>query len=267
VGQKLSHRLDISGREIYVITGDKDIRNNSSKSSLLQSLSKKSNHEPATATMSRSKEDVNSHCFLNWDFRFEELREFYRKNGHADVPYPFPENPGLSRWVRRQRCDYQLRMDRKGSLSAMSTDRIVRLMLLNFTWNLRTRAWEKSYAALIEFKTKHGHTNVTPTADLQLAKWTRKQQQQIRQYYSGHGNFYITEERVQRLRDIGFCDEWSLIPKKKARANDDRIVENNIDFNEKTASSIPANTLRLYQHPSDAHVCCVATKNANEDAS
>jgi Helicase associated domain len=157
--------------------------------------------------MSRSKEVVHSYYSLKWDQRYKELREFYRKNGHADVPYPFPENPALSRWVRHQRCHYQLRLDGNGSLRAMTTDRVVRLMVLNFTWNLRSRAWEKGYSALIEFKTKHGHTDVTPETDFRLAHWTRKQLQQIRRYYSGHDRAYITKERVQRLRDIGFCDE------------------------------------------------------------
>ena len=150
-----------------------------------------------TTPMSRSKDDAHSFYSQKWDKRFEELRAFYRKNGHADVPCPFPENPGLSRWVKRQRFEYQLRMDGNGSLRAMTTDRVVRLMLLNFTWNLRSRAWEKGYSALIEFLTKHGHTIVTPEADPQLAQWTRKQRQQIRRYYSGHDRAYISEERVQ----------------------------------------------------------------------
>jgi hypothetical protein len=112
---------------------------------------------PARKRAKNNSLTIHSAC---WNNRFEDLREFYRKENHSDVPSPFPENPGLSGWVKRQRWEYALFTAGDLSARAMTPDRVVRLMTVNFTWSLHKRSWENSYSALLNSKEKYGHTNV-----------------------------------------------------------------------------------------------------------
>jgi hypothetical protein len=160
---------------------------------------------PSQVKRSRAKNKIHTSHSASWHRRFEELRNFYRKHTHSDVPSPFPENPGLSRWVKRQRWEYALYSAGDTSARAMTPDRIVRLMTVNFTWNLHERSWEKAYCGLLVFKEENGHTNVpSDFQDCHLAQWVGHQRLQIRKYYGGSEKTHITPERVQRLHDIGF---------------------------------------------------------------
>ena len=38
-----------------------------------------------------------------WQFRFAELKDFNEKLGHCNVPYRYPSNPALGKWVSKQR--------------------------------------------------------------------------------------------------------------------------------------------------------------------
>lgn len=161
-----------------------------------------------------------------WNLRYEELREFYRQYGHSDVPAPYEANPSLSRWVKRQRWEYALLNpsnvvpDSAKGMKMMSKERIIKLMLLDFTWNIHEQTWERAYTSLLEFKSRYGHTNVPFDyhEDLHLAQWVRHQRLQIRRYYfsvigdpDGNGSkdnkikpHHITLDRIQRLYDVGF---------------------------------------------------------------
>jgi hypothetical protein len=43
-----------------------------------------------------------------WDEKLQELKEFTRHHGHANVPSKYPQNRQLSIWVRSQRRQYKL---------------------------------------------------------------------------------------------------------------------------------------------------------------
>eukprot|EP00529_Nitzschia_sp_RCC80_P034388 CAMPEP_0113510966 /NCGR_PEP_ID=MMETSP0014_2-20120614/38427_1 /TAXON_ID=2857 /ORGANISM="Nitzschia sp." /LENGTH=98 /DNA_ID=CAMNT_0000406971 /DNA_START=131 /DNA_END=423 /DNA_ORIENTATION=- /assembly_acc=CAM_ASM_000159 len=75
-----------------------------------------------------------------WAQRFEDLKQFVAKYGHANVPSPFPENPQLSNWCKFQRREYKSLLDGgngKGKLSQTHMDRILALESLGFQWELR----------------------------------------------------------------------------------------------------------------------------------
>jgi len=60
----------------------------------------------------------------NWEQRFNELKSFWKANGHCNVPRDFKKNTGLRGWVLRQRY-------RKETLGA---DRVRKLDGLKFRW-------------------------------------------------------------------------------------------------------------------------------------
>lgn len=52
------------------------------------------------------EDDDGSHRFKafheeKWTFRYKELLEYHKENGHAAVPHTFPKNPQLARWYVR----------------------------------------------------------------------------------------------------------------------------------------------------------------------
>ncbi|KAL7460098.1 hypothetical protein ACHAXS_000565 [Conticribra weissflogii] len=64
-----------------------------------------------------------------WEFRFDQLREFKAVHGHCNVPYRYPIDPTLGRWVQNQREFRKKRTLRK--------DRVERLEELGFQWVMR----------------------------------------------------------------------------------------------------------------------------------
>jgi hypothetical protein len=56
-----------------------------------------------------------------WQERFQDLCKFRQVYGHCCVPNHWPQNPPLSQWVKRQRCQYKRK--KEGQHSTMTEDR------------------------------------------------------------------------------------------------------------------------------------------------
>lgn len=65
-----------------------------------------------------------------WDVRYKQLLEFKQKHGHCKVPYNFPDNPQLGRWVVTQR------MQRK--LDKLTPQRERLMDEIGFLWSVRS---------------------------------------------------------------------------------------------------------------------------------
>jgi hypothetical protein len=50
---------------------------------------------------------------MKWMCQFEELKAFFAKNGHSDVPNRYKENPSLGYWVGTQRESYKVYLELK----------------------------------------------------------------------------------------------------------------------------------------------------------
>eukprot|EP00592_Proboscia_alata_P001197 CAMPEP_0194370902 /NCGR_PEP_ID=MMETSP0174-20130528/19245_1 /TAXON_ID=216777 /ORGANISM="Proboscia alata, Strain PI-D3" /LENGTH=72 /DNA_ID=CAMNT_0039148631 /DNA_START=15 /DNA_END=230 /DNA_ORIENTATION=+ len=58
-----------------------------------------------------------------WDLQYKELARYMKEFCHTPVPKNYPENPGLPRWIWKQRANY--RKFQKGDFShEMSVSRI-----------------------------------------------------------------------------------------------------------------------------------------------
>ena len=90
-------------------------------------------------------------------------------------------------------------------------DRAKRLDEIGFIWVIiEPMAWEKMFAALVEFKNIHGHCNVpqkshghTSLEQKRLGKWVNSQR-------TTNFRGKITPARKQQLDSIGFV--WNLRP-------------------------------------------------------
>jgi superfamily II DNA or RNA helicase len=128
-----------------------------------------------------------------WDEMFLVLSDYKRRQGHCNVPLLYDENPKLGHWIMHQRV--AKREER------VSDDRIKRLNDLGFSWDPYAEAWNRRFAALVKYKTEHGHCNV-PKRDPkhgQLGRWVSEQRVAKRR-----GE--LSEARMVQLDRIGF--EW-----------------------------------------------------------
>jgi hypothetical protein len=61
-----------------------------------------------------------------WDASYAALKNYHDQHGHCKVPFNWPENAKLARWVATQRAQ-----GRKGQLAA---ERMKRLTAIGFRW-------------------------------------------------------------------------------------------------------------------------------------
>ena len=94
---------------------------------------------PSVQTLNRQK---------NWERRFAQLEDFKRRFGDCFVPFEWPENKPLGRWVATQRV-----YKRAGRLSR---ERLRRLKGIGFPWAGTTRSrpphaifWDARFKALL----------------------------------------------------------------------------------------------------------------------
>jgi hypothetical protein len=108
---------------------------------------------------------------LEWERKFDELRQFKNKFGHCNVPYNGKFERNLGCWVFNQRV-----MKRSNKLSA---DRQRRLTEMGFMWKIVDEQWQKRnkesewrarYNELLMYRMMHGHTSLKKSAG-RLGRW------------------------------------------------------------------------------------------------
>ena len=135
-----------------------------------------------------------------WDERYDELVSYKKIHGDTLVC----QASQLGNWVDNQRKEYQLLQ--RGKHSNLTNKRIGKLDQIGFVWSVLEDAWEEKFAELVEFKAAHGHTDVPKSwENQQLFWWVSVQRREYRKLKEGKITG-ITEERIQRLEDLGF--EW-----------------------------------------------------------
>lgn len=148
-----------------------------------------------------------------WDRRYEELRTYYRKNGHVLVPASHPT--GLGMWVRNQRREYRKLVRHGLESSTLALDnRLERLEKLNFTWcRSHEEAWLFQYEQLQEFREKFGHSNVPEDYkdNFSLGQWCMNQRTAYKRYCAGEATA-MTPDRIQKLEQLNFC--WAYREQK-----------------------------------------------------
>jgi hypothetical protein len=134
-----------------------------------------------------------------WEQRFQELVGFKKINGHVNVPQ---RHGPLGKWVSHQRTQYHRLQE--GRQSLMTNERREKLDIIGFDFCGRTGPpWDQRFQELLDFKKKHGHTNV-PTSSRPLRNWVVTQRYQYRLLKEGKYSPLTSGDRLKRLESIGF---------------------------------------------------------------
>ena len=137
-----------------------------------------------------------------WQEFFEELKEFVRINGHANVPYKVNgEKSKLSEWVAGQRKFFA-----RGEMEPVRKEL---LDSIGFRWDALD-PWEEGFANAKQFADREGHTSVSSRHmenGKLLTKWMAHQRSKYR-------NGQLTKEQIQRLENL---PGWEWNPSSKPK--------------------------------------------------
>lgn len=155
----------------------------------------------------------------SWDNLYEELKRFKAKNGHC-IP-PVQPATKLRQWVDKVRLEYKKL--RAGNLSLLTAQRIQSLNDIGFQFErkVKPRTWEERFQELTCFNQNFGHCKVPRLFNQPsyegLGKWVADQRMKYNYMMKGKKS-NMTEERAQRLTDLGMV--WSVfkLPPKEERA-------------------------------------------------
>eukprot|EP00547_Thalassionema_nitzschioides_P005884 CAMPEP_0194199266 /NCGR_PEP_ID=MMETSP0156-20130528/350_1 /TAXON_ID=33649 /ORGANISM="Thalassionema nitzschioides, Strain L26-B" /LENGTH=354 /DNA_ID=CAMNT_0038924139 /DNA_START=54 /DNA_END=1118 /DNA_ORIENTATION=+ len=154
-----------------------------------------------------------------WQERFQQLVEFESKHKHCLIPQTYPENPGLARWVKRQRCQYTLFQQNKKT--SITEGRIKMLEDIGFVWDSHDATWQERFEMLLTFKKEHGHCEVPSKYEenLQLGSWVKCQRRQYKLHLDGKQS-NITANRIELLENCGF--KWEVRKSKLSEKIDSK---------------------------------------------
>ena len=129
-----------------------------------------------------------------WEMRFEQFEQRIRSGDDDWWGELVKQDPKLEAWCRTQRHAYHA--------GTLAEERIARLEAIGFVWSQLDELWERRFGELRKALKKIPNGRIVEdNAPQELAMWARTQRRKFR---AGQ----LSEERRQRLDEIGFC--WDV---------------------------------------------------------
>ena len=167
-----------------------------------------------------------------WNEMYTLAENFYKKNGHLNVPNKFCTKDGITfdengenlyYWINTQRAAYKNRSipaeQRKNKVKPLTDEQVSMLESIGMVWDLLDSYWNKMYTLAENFYKKNGHLNVSNkfcTKDgitfdengENLYNWIHKQRvsyknRSIPAEQRKNTNKPLTDEQVSMLESIG----------------------------------------------------------------
>lgn len=155
-----------------------------------------------------------------WEKNYQAALEYYRQNGNLLVPayYTAADGIRLGAWIAKLKRIYK--GNRSGS-AELTDVQIARLNEIDMCWSSKhDKSWEKSYAAVCDYKKKYGNLNIPAaytTADgCKIGRWIRHQKEKYDT---------LSPARRKKLDDIGLI-------KIKSAATRQNYADENLLFGE-----------------------------------
>jgi len=152
-------------------------------------------------------ERLNEALSASWELMYEQAKEYYRQNGHLEVPkrYKTPDGYALGGWIFTQR---KVRSgEQYGNLDER---KIQKLNEIGMVWDsVRDLSWERHFNEAKAYFEKYGDLKVpvryTTKTGVKLGAWINN----LRTYRkSGLQKNYLTQNRIDLLDQIGML--WTV---------------------------------------------------------
>jgi hypothetical protein len=126
----------------------------------------------------------------NWQALYNELKDYFDKHGHSNIPVIFSENPHLGKFCFKQRQNFRN--------DILKTDKIKLLEDIEFVWFPQDKSFEDNLKLLFDFYSVNGHFKVPSKKEFrQLTNWFNAQKRHIRK-----GT--LSEEKLKMFKEIGY---------------------------------------------------------------
>ena len=128
-----------------------------------------------------------------WDELYSDLVDFFKLNGHCNVPADWSANPELARWILLQR--------RAKKANQLAPEQVVRMEEIGFAWSVHEGDWEAMFVKLTDYMRPMNNgrqRELQPSRELR--RWMLKQRESKKR-----GE--LIPEREKKLASIGF--EWA----------------------------------------------------------
>jgi hypothetical protein len=147
-----------------------------------------------------------------WEANYEKVKEIFNQHGRneSSAEFKFWPDKKVAQWLDKQKHLY--RQKRDGKANTLTDEREQKLLALGIkkVWE---RHWMQRYEKLRNFVEERGcfphecEKDSLSKEDFKLFVWCNKQRQRWQIYKKGlNGRFTsMTEERQEKLADIGFC--------------------------------------------------------------
>lgn len=89
---------------------------------------------------------------IKWKKAFLQLKQFYNKNKHYNIPNDYYCDFDLKKWIISQRKLYKK--------NKLTMNQIKCLNSINFIWNVSDNLWQDNYNLLIKYKKEYGNINL-----------------------------------------------------------------------------------------------------------
>lgn len=100
-----------------------------------------------------------------WEWRYRQISDFYRENGHSLYPMTDLRNK-LVKWINLQRNFYRILKDDTSTIedsysyrlqheALLLGDRLKKLIDINFVWNVGDYKWNQYIITMVEYKRNH----------------------------------------------------------------------------------------------------------------
>ncbi|MBR1751890.1 MAG: Helicase associated domain protein, partial [Ruminococcus sp.] len=144
-----------------------------------------------------------------WEENYAAAVRYHREHGDLNVPYNYVDSSGirLGQWLNHLRTG---RSGRNTVRKELTDEQLARLNAIGMIWdNKYERQWNAAFKALCKYYQKNGSFEMSAAyqtaSGIRLGAWIRRQ----RDFYA---NGRLSDEHIQRLRDIGFTlektDPW-----------------------------------------------------------
>ena len=140
----------------------------------------------------------------SWEEYYGACIAYHKEHGHLAVKESYVTNKGLrlGAWLSTQRT--------RRNAGKLERHRTERLEQLGIPWHYHDAAWERAYAAAVEFKQKNGHVDISRyhiTEDgINLGQWLAKTRYKAKK---------LSDYRRRRLNELGIT--WSVPNEKRKK--------------------------------------------------
>lgn len=157
-----------------------------------------------------------------WELNYKEVENYYRENGHLNIPLRYVSNNGIriGKWLQLQRIRY-LKHKNSDELDLMWDEHFLKLEKLGIIWVPLEEQWNQYYYLAKKYYEEHGNllisSNYITPCGIKLGIWINNQRKYYKKREDEDRNPNFTKHRIDLLEQIGMIWDVRSYIKEQSR--------------------------------------------------